>query len=87
MVRISRRSREHEDLTLGGSPRATLMMFQASQATAFLDGREYVLPDDVQYVAPRVLRHRLVPARTAKLGPAGIDAIIAEILQDIRVPV
>ncbi len=87
MVRITRRTREHDLLTLGGSPRATLMIFQAAQATAFLDGRDYVLPDDVQHVAPRVLRHRLVCVRTATAGPAGADEIIAEILQDIRVPV
>lgn len=87
MVRIARRTREHEQLVLGGSPRATLMVFQASQACAFLEGRDYVLPDDVQHVVPRVLRHRLVLSRTASSGPAELDEVIANILRETSVPV
>ncbi len=87
MVRIARRTRADDRLALGGSPRATLMMFQASQACAFLDGRDHVLPDDVQHVAPRVLRHRLVLSRAANMGATELEEIVADILQDIRVPV
>lgn len=86
IVNISRRTRTHEQLELGCSPRATLMVFQAAQATAFLDGRDYVLPDDVQHVVPRVLRHRLVLARGAA-GAADITDIISEIMRDMKVPV
>jgi MoxR-like ATPase len=84
IVAIVRRTREHEQLVLGGSPRATLMVFQASQACAFLEGREYVLPDDVQHVVPRVLRHRLVLARTAG---EEVDDVLAEIMRTAEVPI
>ncbi len=87
IVRIAHRTRDHAQLSLGCSPRAALMVFQASQAYAFLNGRDYALPDDVQHVTPHVLRHRLVPARAATTDYAEVDEIITEILQDIRVPV
>jgi MoxR-like ATPase len=86
MVQIARRTREHEQLVLGGSPRATLMIFQSAQACAFLEGRDFVLPDDVQHVAPLVLRHRLVVSRTAK-GMMEVNEIISDILRDVSVPV
>jgi MoxR-like ATPase len=87
MVRIIQRTRDHEHLALGGSPRATLMIFHSAQACAFLHGRDFVLPDDVQHVAPLVLRHRLVVARSASKGIAELDDIIHGILHDVSVPV
>ncbi|MFW6170324.1 MAG: AAA family ATPase [Planctomycetota bacterium] len=87
MVRIARRTREHDQVVLGSSPRATLMIFQASQGKAFLDGRDHVLPDDVQHVTPLVLRHRLMLARGGAAGTMEADEIIAGILRDISVPV
>lgn len=86
IVRIAQRTREHERIALGCSPRATLMIFRAAQATAFVAGRSFVEPDDVQHVAPLVLRHRLVVARSAA-GALETDEIIAEILREVRVPV
>ncbi len=85
IVKIATRTRTHDRLVLGCSPRATLMIFQAAQATAFLDGRAYVLPDDVQHVVPLVLRHRLVVARSSA-GSLERDEIITEILRDVSVP-
>lgn len=87
MVRIARRTREHEQVVLGSSPRATLMIFQSAQAAAFLNGRDYVLPDDVQHVAPLVLRHRLMLARPTTSERLEVDEIISGILYDISVPV
>jgi MoxR-like ATPase len=87
MVQIARRTREHDQLVLGGSPRATLMIFQAAQACAFLQGRDFVLPDDVQHVAPLVLRHRLVVSRAAAKGIMEVGEIIHDILRDVSVPV
>ncbi|MFO7901770.1 MAG: AAA family ATPase [Planctomycetota bacterium] len=87
MVRIARRTREHDQVVLGSSPRATLMIFQASQGKAFLEGRDHVLPDDVQHVTPLVLRHRLMLARGGAPGAMEVDEIIAGILRDISVPV
>lgn len=87
MVRIARRTREHERVVLGSSPRATLMVFRASQARAFLEGRDHVLPDDVQHVAPLVLRHRLMLARGGTPAGMEVDELIAEIVRDVSVPV
>ena len=59
-VRIVRATREDDRLHLGASPRGTQMLFRAAQARAFLAGRNYVLPDDIQHVAPLTLAHRIV---------------------------
>ena len=87
MVRIARCTREHDQVVLGSSPRATLMIFRASQGKAFLEGRDHVLPDDVQHVTPLVLRHRLMLARGGAPGAMEVDEIIAGILRDVSVPV
>ena len=62
VVEIVRRTREHELLKLGVSPRGSLMLFRAAKAAAFIDSRACLLPDDGQRLAPAVLAHRLVPA-------------------------
>ena len=85
LVRVVRASREDPHLKLGVSPRGSLMLFRAAQASAFVAGRSYVLPDDVQRLAPYVLPHRMI--LTAKSRYANIQR--AEIVKDIleRVPV
>ena len=60
VVALVRATREHADLQLGASPRATVALYRAAQAAAVLAGRAFVLPDDVKAVAPPVLAHRLV---------------------------
>ncbi len=57
---LVRATRGHPDLALGGSPRSSVALYRCAQAWAFLDGRDFVLPDDVKAVAPSVLAHRLV---------------------------
>src|SRR5690606_4335628 len=59
-VAICRATREHEDLRLGASPRATLQLVRAAKARAAMDGRDFVLPDDIDALAHVVLPHRLV---------------------------
>ena len=86
LVEIVRRTREDHRLKLGVSPRGSLMLFRAAQAAAFSDGREFVLPDDVQRLAPHVLAHRVILTSEAKYGGTEKRTVIAEILEHVRVP-
>jgi MoxR-like ATPase len=72
-------TRTHPRLRLGASPRATLHLVRACRAWAALDGRDYVIPDDIQALAEPVLAHRLLPA--AEAGPA-----LAELADQLRLP-
>jgi MoxR-like ATPase len=87
MVAIARQSREETRLQLGISPRAVLMLYRASQASAFAAGRDYVLPDDVQRLAPYVLAHRVI--LTPKSKYAGIRKwdVILDMVRVVPVPV
>lgn len=79
-------TRQHADLRLGASPRATLHLVRAARASAALDGRDFVLPDDVQALAPAVLAHRLLPTAQAQLNRRTPEQVVAEILQRTPVP-
>jgi MoxR-like ATPase len=79
-------TRGHADVTLGGSPRASVGLFRAAQASAFLEGRGFVLPDDVKAVAPAVLGHRLQLDLDRQLRGATVDAVVDEILATVPVP-
>ena len=87
MVQIVAGTRNDERLQLGGSPRGTLMLFRAVQAKAMLAGRDYVLPDDVQEIAPQVLAHRVVLARSQRQKRLAAIQIIRDIVQQVEVPV
>ncbi len=86
MIEIASRTRQHVLLKLGVSPRGSLMFFRAAQAAAYLEGRRFVLPDDVQRVAPYVLAHRLILTSKAKYGAIAKQDIIRELLTEIPVP-
>ena len=79
-------TRQHPDLRLGASPRATLHLVRAARAAAALDGREYALPDDVQELAPAVLAHRLLPTAQAQLNRRTPEQTVAEIIRQTPVP-
>ena len=86
LVELVRRTRLDGRVKLGVSPRGSLMLFRAAQAAAFLDGRDYVLPDDVQQMAPHVLSHRLVLTSKARFAGVTARRIIEELLERVRVP-
>jgi MoxR-like ATPase len=86
-VRIVRATRDHPDLRLGGSPRSSVALYRASQAWALLDGRDFVLPDDVAVLAPAVLTHRLLLDIDRELRGARPERVIAELLADLPVGV
>ncbi len=87
IVAVARATREHPEIELGASPRATLALYQASQAWAAISGREYVLPDDVKEMAPHVLTHRLMIAPQAQLRGRRPEELVADIVASVPVPV
>jgi len=87
MVDIVTATREHELLALGASPRASLGLMRAGQAHAALQGRDFVLPDDVKLLVEPVLCHRLIPKPETRSQRTELAAICAEILDQIPVPV
>ncbi|TLS53702.1 MoxR family ATPase [Paenibacillus antri] len=86
-VELVRRTREHRQLLLGASPRATLALLSASKAYAFLQGRDFVIPDDIKWLAPYVLGHRLVLETEARLEGVTVQSILESIFRDAKVPV
>lgn len=82
IVALAGASRRHPDLTLGASPRATLALFRASQAYAALQGRDYVLPDDIKALAVPVWRHRLLVRPESALRGQTAAAVLAGLLND-----
>ena len=73
-------------ITFGGSPRASINMVLASKASAFINGRGFVIPEDVRYIAPDILRHRILVSYEAEAEDISSDSIINEILKEIPVP-
>jgi len=86
IVEIVRNSREHDDVALGGSPRASIALYRASQALAAVRGHDFVLPDDVKRMAPAVLGHRLIVRPESRLRKVTSAAIVTEILTETSVP-
>ena len=86
MEDIVKITREDARLLLGASPRALLSLLAASRARAFLQGRDFVKPDDVKAVAMQVLAHRLVLSAEARLQRASAEAILKELILKVKVP-
>ncbi|MDD5510158.1 MAG: MoxR family ATPase [Dehalococcoidales bacterium] len=87
LLAIIRATREHKSIELGASPRASLSLDLASRVLAAVRGRSYVIPDDVKYLAPPILGHRLIAKPEAKLRKHSTEAVLEEILAQIPVPV
>jgi MoxR-like ATPase len=86
LVAIVRATRSHDDLQLGASPRATVALYRVAQAAAVLEGRAFVLPDDVKAVAPAVLGHRLVVDLDRSLRGATAESALAAVIDRVPVP-
>lgn len=87
VVRVARATREHPEIHLGASPRATLFLYQSAQAWAMIHGRDFVLPDDVKQMAPAVLTHRLMISPQAQLRGRRPEELVADIVDTVPVPV
>jgi len=83
---IVRRSRDWPALSLGGSPRASVAILLMAKSLAAIDGRDYLVPDDVKLAAPPVLRHRLMVKPEADLEGITPDRVVSEILSVVEVP-
>jgi MoxR-like ATPase len=86
IVQIARRTRDWPSLSLGASPRAAISLMVVARAMAAMDGRDYVIPDDVKAAAPPVLRHRVVLKPEADLEGLTADLIITDVLRAVEVP-
>jgi MoxR-like ATPase len=86
IVALARATRAHPDLAVGASPRAVEQMGDAARAYAMLDGRDYVLPDDVKALAEPVFGHRIVPTTDARIRDRSADEILGEVLRSVPVP-
>jgi MoxR-like ATPase len=85
-VNLCNATREAPELRLGASPRATLQLLRTARAVAALEGRDYVVPDDVQALAVPVLAHRIIPTAEAQLNRRTTDAIVADIVHRLPLP-
>lgn len=83
---LTHKTRNHGKIYLGGSPRASLSMLKASKALAAIRGRDFVTPDDIQFVAAPVLNHRLILTPEAEMEGVQPEDVIREIIQTIEVP-
>src|ERR1700748_425305 len=86
VISLVNATRAHEDLRLGASPRATLHLLRVSRAWAALDGRDYVIPDDVQALAVPVLAHRLLPTPEALVAGQFPEQVLAGIVAPLPLP-
>lgn len=87
IVELVRATREQPNLERGGSPRATLALVKMSRAMAWLDGRDYVTPADVQRQFPYIMRHRMFLSHAAQMNHMTHDDVIHEVLESVKRPV
>jgi MoxR-like ATPase len=85
-VALATATRRSPHLRLGASPRATLHLVRASKAWAAMQGREFVLPDDIRDLAPQVLPHRLLPTMEATMSGRRTGEVVQQVLAQVPVP-
>jgi MoxR-like ATPase len=85
-VDIASATRNTNDLRLGASPRASLHLIRAARAHAALDGRDYVIPDDLQLLAVSVLAHRLITSLDAQMSGRASEQVVSTLLRHIEIP-
>ena len=87
MVQLVQATRQHADVELGASPRATMGLYRCSQAVAAIQGRDYVGPDDIKLLAPYTLPHRIIVKSQARLREQSAEDVVSEVLSQVEVPV
>ena len=87
IIQLVRATREQPHVELGASPRAMLGLYRTSQVLAALRGRSFVIPDDVKYLAPFVMAHRIIPEVSASLKGSRGEDIVRAVLEVIPAPV
>lgn len=86
VARIIHETRNNKSLYLGGSPRASLAIVQAAKAIAAINGRDFVTPDDLIYVTPAVLRHRIMLSPDKEMEGGTPDEVVHQIIQKLEIP-
>jgi MoxR-like ATPase len=86
VVDLTRATREHRALLHGASPRAAATLALASRALATLNGRDFVIPDDVKALFPKVARHRVILSPASEVEGLGTDAVLQQILDSVPTP-
>ena len=86
IISIVEKTRDDSRLALGVSPRGSIALFKASQALAILNGRDYVIPDDIKFLTPYTLSHRVIVKASSRIKGYTGKTIISEILQAEKVP-
>ncbi|MER2113392.1 MAG: MoxR family ATPase [Solibacillus isronensis] len=87
IVSISQHTRHHENVYLGVSPRASIALMRAAQSYAFMKGRDYVIPDDIQYLAKFVFGHRIILKPETRYEGITEERVIESVLRNVHVPV
>ena len=87
LLEIVQATREHDDVQLGGSPRASIALFRTAQALAAVGGRNFVQPDDVKKMVMPVLGHRLILRPESRLRKVTVASVVREIMDEVSVPV
>ena len=87
IINIVLRTRNHPHIYLGVSPRGSIALMKAAQAYAYLNGRDFVLPDDVQFLAPHVFSHRIILRSEAKYEGITPEEVIFSVLSSVQVPI
>jgi MoxR-like ATPase len=85
-ARIIHETRNSKSLYLGGSPRASLAIVNAAKAIAAINGRDFVTPDDVIYVTPAVLRHRIMLSPDKEMEGVTPDEVVQQVIQKLEIP-
>jgi MoxR-like ATPase len=86
VVRLVRATRDNAEISSGASPRAAVLLANAARARAALEGRDYVIPDDVKALATSVLRHRLTLSPAAEIEGREIEVLVAELIETTEAP-
>ncbi|MYB65040.1 MoxR family ATPase [Candidatus Poribacteria bacterium] len=86
IVNLAEASRNSNELVLGGSPRASIALLLASKTYAAMKGRDYILPDDVKFLAPHVYRHRILLKADAEIEGLTPDDVIDRLLAEVEIP-
>jgi MoxR-like ATPase len=86
IVSVVASTRQHKSIYLGASPRASIGILQSSKAVAAMNGRDFVVPEDILYVMPPVLRHRLVLSPEKEMEGGTADDVINQIIQSSEIP-
>ena len=87
LVQLVRSTRDHADVELGASPRATLGLYRGAQALAAVRGQEYVTPDDIKTMAQPALAHRIILKSMARLRERTQESVVGDLLEQQPVPI